>query len=602
MLPGSDIFVPYRLRTIRLGVQSTWMVLAILPVLLLLPSHGDVDRVAFLAVWGLAAVGAVVVRFLPWARLFARGLGIPAMYIWSALDIVLITLLLAVVGPDSVDIFSLYALTTLFFAASYPPRGQAGLLGFTYLSYLTLLAVTGWPVPVGNLLARLGILGVMTFLAGFLSRELMQQIATGHDARTESDRRATLLRTVAGAARTMSFLDSGRVLTAVVDTALSLGFEAGGISFYDEETGTYRVSDPRGVPNGSVVGRHPASTGIISLVVERRATVVMDDDSADAHALPELRDAGFRAVIASPVWSQGQLTAVLTVGSRDRREVTDLEREAVELLAAQAGRALDNAEQFEAERRSVEHMEELHRMKEEFLSSVSHEIRTPLTIVEGTGLTLEQQWDNLPEATRLEFLRSMNENSRALDGIVSKLLDFSRLETGKLEVHPQTINVHDLLEGVASRLSDLLSDHVVHVEAPADLDVVADAILLDRVVENLVSNAAKYTPPGTGILVSAQRVSNDVTVSVTDHGPGMPPEEVARLGERFFRGGDPNSRTTKGIGLGLALTRRFLLLNESDLHVESNVGQGSRFWFRLPVPPGPSPDPDGSEHPLETQS
>ena len=581
--PEPDIFLPYRLRTVRLGVQATWMVVLILPLLFVLRHRGQVDPTSYFSILAVAGAGGLLIRLLPWTRLFERGLGFPVMYAWSAMDIVLITLLLGVVGPDSVDMFVIYALTTVFFAASYPPRGQVALLLFTYACYLTLLAATGWPVPPGNLAVRLGILGTMTFLAGFLSSELMRQMQAHHDARQEADRRAALLRTVAGAARTMSFLDSDRVLASVVDSALSLGFEAGEICFYEEGARSYRVAHPRGVPSSYAQSRHSADTGIVSLVLEQRATVMMDDYRSHPRAVPWVRDAGFRAVIGSPVWSQGRLSGALIAGTRHRREVTELEREAFELLAAQAGRALENAEQFEAERQAVERMAELDRMKQDFLSSVSHEIRTPLTVIEGNGLTLEEHWDRLDDRTRREFLASMNANSKALDGIVSKLLDFSRLETGKLEIHPRALNIRELFDHVVSRLGNLADQHMILVEAPPDLEVTADPLLVDRVIENLVSNALKYTPPGTGILISASPAGERAVITVTDHGPGIPPDEVARLGERFFRGGDPNARPAKGIGLGLALAREFLQLHASELRVESTMGSGSRFWFSLPL-------------------
>ena len=584
-----DIFFPYRLRTVRLGVQATAMVLVVLPLLFFLPNRRAIEAVPFFTILGVAAAGAVLVWRLPWPALFARGLGVPAMYVWSALDIVLITLLHGVVGPDSVDIFVVYALTTVFFAASYPPRGQVALLAFTYLSYLTLLAVTGWPVPVGNLLARFGVLGTMTFLAGFLSRELMVQTRALHASRDESARRAGLLRTVAGAGRTMSFLDSDRVLASVVDSALALGFEAADICFYDEATQTYRVGHPRGLPREYAEGRHSASTGIMGRVLRERTTVVTHDYRADPEGLPWIRDAGFQAVIATPVWSQGRLAAVMTAGTRLRMEISDLEREAFELLAAHAGRALENAERFEAERSAVERMAELDRMKQDFLSSVSHEIRTPLTVIEGNGLTMEQHWDRLDDQTLREFLASMNANAKSLDAIVSKLLDFSRLESGRLEVHTTEVPVMVALDRVTARLSDLAARHMVMVEGDPQVAVSADPLLLDRVLENLLSNALKYTPPGTGILLSAQSSGSEVVFAVTDHGPGIPEDEVARLGERFFRGGDPNDRPAKGIGLGLALAREFLQLHGSALEVESTVGRGSRFWFRLPLVPDRRP-------------
>jgi signal transduction histidine kinase len=115
--------------------------------------------------------------------------------------------------------------------------------------------------------------------------------------------------------------------------------------------------------------------------------------------------------------------------------------------------------------------------------------------------------------------------------------------------------------------------------------VMADASLIDRVVENLLSNASKHTRPGTEVRLEAKTEADMARVSVVDDGPGISPDDLRHLGERFFRGGDPNTRTTRGTGLGLALAKEVLRLHGTDLEVQSEIGRGSRFSFRLPLAP-----------------
>lgn len=125
------------------------------------------------------------------------------------------------------------------------------------------------------------------------------------------------------------------------------------------------------------------------------------------------------------------------------------------------------------------------------------------------------------------------------------------------------------------------------------VEVIADPMLLDRVVENLLSNAGKHTPEGTAVVLSASAGTTLAEVAVTDTGPGIEERDLGNLGERFYRGGDPSARRTKGIGLGLAFVREILRLHESELAIESHVGSGSRFSFRLPLAAAaatPSPD------------
>lgn len=585
MHPSGDPLIPYRVRTVRLAVQATWLVLVALGLLVALP-HVHFPKGPYMAVLGVAAAGVSMIQMLPWKRLFERGVGIRLMHVWSAFDILLITVLLGIVGPENLEIFSIYAITTLFFAASYPPKGQVALLVFTWGCYLTLLGATGWGPPVGSIVARLSILGVTTFLASFLSRELMRQIEAHRDARSESERRSDLLGAVAGAARGIASLDSDRVLAAVVESAASLGFDSAELCIVNPETNTYRISHGHAVPPAYGESEHSANLGLVGMVLERHETVVVDDYSNHPMALPAVRDDGYRAVIGSPVWSKGKLAAVLNAGTKQRREITSQEREAFELLAALAGRALENARRFEDERRTVERLAELDRLKQDFLSMVSHEMRTPLTVIEGMGLTLQDRWEQLEEPIRREFIQLMNKNSKALDGIITTLLDFSQLEAGKLTLRPANVDLGAAVAEVVSRLSGLLTEHLVMTEADGGLIAVVDPLLFDRVIENMISNAAKHTPPGTGILVSVKIDGDAALVSVADDGPGIAKADLPRVGERFFRGGDPNSRTTRGVGLGLAFVQEILDQHGSRLQVESEQGKGTRFSFRLPLLPG----------------
>ncbi len=165
----------YRLRAIRVGVTATYLVVASLAVFLLIPARVEVHLAGYIAVLATATVGALVVQFAPWTALFSRGLGMPAMYIWSVLDIVLITLLVIWTGGDESPMFLLFALTTVFFSASYPPRAQLALLVFTLLSYLGAIVALEEHVVAASMFLRFSTLGAITYITSFTSRELMQQ-------------------------------------------------------------------------------------------------------------------------------------------------------------------------------------------------------------------------------------------------------------------------------------------------------------------------------------------------------------------------------------------------------------------------------------------
>jgi signal transduction histidine kinase len=581
---GADLeLTEYRLRTVRIGVWATVFVLIALLWYVLSPGNDDIQRGPSLAVMGVGLIGAIVVASLPWRRLFERGLGLAFMYAWSVLDIALITLLISLAGDSHMEVFFLYAFTTLFFAASYPARGQLVLLAFTFACYLGVMAYQGWPIEGPDLLARLGLLLVLMYMSSFLARELQQGMRESAGSRREADRRARLLATVGRAARGVSTLDSSRVLEEVVGSAARLGFEAAHLARHDPEGATYTVEYAIGLPEAYVNETHAKDAGMTGLVHERRETVVLEDYAAHPRALPVLIRAGFAAGIATPVWVNGDLDATLVAWSRVPRPITAPDIEAFELLAALAGRALENAQRFEEEQESVKRLAELDRLKSDFLANVSHELRTPLTAIEGIGVTLERRWESLDESTQREFLGHLNANATSLHQIITALLDFSRLEAGRLELDLRDVPVRPWLEQMLSRLRSVTETHHVSLDAPPEVSVRADPVLLDRVVENLLSNAVKHTPEGTSITLTAAAENGHATISVVDDGPGIPPWELPHLGDRFFRGGDASTRQTRGTGLGLAFVREILDLHGSELVIDSEPGRGSSFSFTLPV-------------------
>ena len=194
------------------------------------------------------------------------------------------------------------------------------------------------------------------------------------------------------------------------------------------------VAHPRGLPKPYVDGPQPAAGTDLPGLVRDGQTAIIDERHPTAGGRPvPLQEAGFGAMIASPVMVDDVLTAALLGVAHDRRAISSPEVEAFELLSAQAGLAMENAQRFEETIRMVERLEELDRLKDDFLATASHEIRTPLTVIMGSGLTLEQRWHDLNDSLRLDLLHSLNQNARALDDLLSSLLDFARL--GAESVH-----------------------------------------------------------------------------------------------------------------------------------------------------------------------
>lgn len=262
------------------------------------------------------------------------------------------------------------------------------------------------------------------------------------------------------------------------------------------------------------------------------------------------------------------------------RLISTLQRYSDELEAQVAARTEDL-------QRALARAQEADRLKSVFLSMISHELRTPLAAIKGFASTLLQddvEWD---PATQREFLSIIERESDQLEGLISQLLDMSRLEAGMLNIEQVTCSLSEIVQGVASRLKVIASAHDLQVYIPPDLPMIyADRQRVGQVLSNLVENAAKYAPPHTAIVISASAVEDQVRVSVSDQGAGIPPELQERIFDHFFRANHRDGRP--GAGLGLAICRGIVEAHGGRIWVEGKPGQGSVFVFTLPIAQNPN--------------
>src|SRR5919106_3347208 len=569
---SNDVPVPLQLRTLNLGMRTILLVPLFSASALVLARGTDVEMGPFGLVFVVVAVAAGLATLLPYDRLFRVGWGMQVVFAWSVVNLVLIAIGIWATGGSSSPLAFLYALTTLFSVVAFTPRVQAVFLALTVASYSVALGASGWNST------NVVILGVLAFLANLLVGQLKRQTAAHREAHLESERRWALLAVVSAAARQMSAVEPTIVLRAVVDSVVALGFPTTRI--YVQDDGDYRAVLPPDAPEDSSQAIDALRLEAIRRVLDGGKPVVMGE-VGDALREPIYR-LGLSSVVVIPIPEGEHVEAILVVGVEGSDGASAQDVEVFQMLATQAAVALENARRFERQRRSMDRIAELDRMKSDFLSNISHELRTPLTVIAGVGRTLEESADILSDEDHRDLLARLNANAATLDSMVAELLDFGRLEAGQLDIEPTDVDLRELLTGVTDRLASLFRHHVVHVDVEEGLTAQADPLLLERVVENLLTNAAKYTPAGSIVRVYAIGEGRDTVVAVEDDGPGIPPDELSHMGERFFRGGDPNTRSTRGTGLGLALVSEILDLHGTYLEVESKPGTGSRFSFQLP--------------------
>jgi PAS domain S-box-containing protein len=240
----------------------------------------------------------------------------------------------------------------------------------------------------------------------------------------------------------------------------------------------------------------------------------------------------------------------------------------------------------------------LERMKEEFISTVSHELRTPLTALRASlGLIASGSLDSRPEKQK-QMIQMAIGNSERLMRLVNNILDFDRGEKGRLVLHPKQAEADDLLHRAAdaAQREASLAQISLKVSAAAT-PVYADDDRILQVFNELITNAIKFSAPGTTIQLSAQLGGmsalgrpelcfvrkGEVCFIVEDEGIGIPPEKLVRIFERFQQGDGSDSRMLGGTGLGLALCRSIVEQHGGRIWADSEVGKGSRFYFTLPI-------------------
>ena len=217
-------------------------------------------------------------------------------------------------------------------------------------------------------------------------------------------------------------------------------------------------------------------------------------------------------------------------------------------------------------------------IKDEFIGMVSHELRTPLTVIMGALKVATSEGVSPEDAA--DMLNDAAESSQELAEILNNLVELSRYQARRLQLSRKKADIARLIRGIAKTENGLMKDHRLLMDIKDGLPVAeVDEVRLRHILRNLIHNAFKYSPPGTDVELSAEQAAGYIAVHVKDYGPGLTPEEQARLFQPFERidGSKP------GLGLGLLVCRRLVEAHGGEIGVESEPGEGCDFWFTLPV-------------------
>jgi adenylate cyclase len=314
------------------------------------------------------------------------------------------------------------------------------------------------------------------------------------------------------------------------------------------------------------------------------ADVLADPDYTWAEAQ---RLGGYRTVLAVPMMREDVPMGVLTLTRSEVRPFSEKQIELVSTFADQAALAIENVRLFDEIQDKNRQLQQASENKSAFVSSMSHELRTPLNAIIGLTDMLVTNAARFGTEKAKEPLQRVHRAGTHLLGLINQVLDLSKIEAGKLELNPQTVQLAPLINDVISTAGQLAEQNKnrLFVDAQENLGALTvDPMRLRQILLNLLSNACKFTKTGE-VKLAARKVSNGssfVEFAVSDTGIGMTPEQQAKLFEEFTQADVSTAQKFGGTGLGLAITRKLARMMGGDVTVASEPGIGSVFTVRLP--------------------
>jgi len=293
-----------------------------------------------------------------------------------------------------------------------------------------------------------------------------------------------------------------------------------------------------------------------------------------------------KATLIVPLKIEGKLTGILLVGEKLSGDIfDDQELEVLAVLANQVAISLENARLYEEISETNAELMQASRLKSQFLASMSHELRTPLNSIIGFSKVLLNRFDGELTERQETYIRSVHNSGAHLLQLINGILDFSRIEAGKLEMISEEVDLHELIDECIETSMPLARGKQMKVEKNVPLELPplsGDRTKVKQILLNLLSNAIKFTGQGR-VLVSVVPEPDALRVSVADTGIGIREDDLTRLFEPFQQLDNPVVRSAGGTGLGLAISKKFVELHGGRIWAESRENQGSTFHFTLPL-------------------
>jgi signal transduction histidine kinase len=385
--------------------------------------------------------------------------------------------------------------------------------------------------------------------------------------------------------------DLDGLLQTVVDAACELlESEYSVILMYEEETDLLKfVAGPPAYREAMKRTRMPLEKSVVGWVFKQAKPVHIPDVRKDLRILPEVENAlGFetRSLLAIPLTFRGETIGVIEViNKRNNTYYTEDDVTILETLASQAAVVTLGTLLIEETEHAYKELEEMERVKSNFIAIAAHELRTPLGLILGHATFMAESIKDDQQKKQLEvIIRS----ATRLKKIVEDLSSVSNVQSGAIRLHRKPVALQYMIPKVVAPYQDSARrKHIsLMVKIPeADLTVEGDEEKLSTALSNLVDNALIFTNDYGHVLISAEKLPGYIKVAIVDDGIGIPAKDLPRVFDRFFQVQSHLTRRHGGMGLGLSVTKAMIELHGGEVWVESIEGKGSNFSFLVPTKP-----------------
>ncbi len=389
-------------------------------------------------------------------------------------------------------------------------------------------------------------------------------------------------------------LDLNFVLGQILEQAIQSGsFDLGNIRLLDSTGETLEVAvargyrDPQNILSHRKISRTAEATRSSHFGEALFERPFFEEDVSASAGLRTFKKEGVRSFVGVPVRAENEVLGILQLASRTPRRFRPEELRLWETLGNQMGIAVQRARLYEETRRQARELERANQLQADFSAMIAHDLRSPLVNILGVVEVMMQGVFGAVTEEQSKWLGRLQANARGLVDLISDFLDLSKLESGYIDLQRQRVALGEIIERSIENFRLIAANRKISLRGTVDSalpPVDADPRRLDQVLNNLISNAIKFTPEGGEVEVAAASAGHDqARLSVRDNGEGIAPEEIGQIFEKYRQGGNVRQAKEKGTGLGLVICKMIVEAHGGRIWAESEPGRGSVFYVSLPL-------------------